>query len=93
MRTLLIGLLLLVPAAAPGLAQASPPDPTWIPGVYDNADGDDVVTLIASGCATPPSAAAAAPFVRLVVLLPGTPEPAPLARWTVAAPSRAPPVR
>jgi hypothetical protein len=27
-------------------AQASPPDPTWIPGLYDNADGDDVVMFI-----------------------------------------------
>ena len=93
MRTLLIGLLLLIPAAAPGLAQASPPDPTWIPGIYDNADGDDVVTLIASGTASAPSATAAAAFVPLVARLPGTPEPSPLARWTSAAPSRAPPLR
>jgi hypothetical protein len=25
------------------LAAASPPDPTWIPGIYDAADFDDVV--------------------------------------------------
>jgi hypothetical protein len=93
MRVLLIGLLLLVPVAVPGLAHASPPDPTWIPGIYDDADGDDVVTLIASGSAAAPSATAAASFIPLVVPLPGTREPSPLARWTCAAPPRAPPAR
>jgi hypothetical protein len=28
------------------LAQASPPDPSWIPGFYDAADYDDVVSLL-----------------------------------------------
>jgi hypothetical protein len=35
------------------LAAASPPDPTWIPGLYDAADFDDVVIrigLLASAC-------------------------------------------
>ena len=35
------------------LAAASPPDPTWIPGLYDAADFDDVVVrigLLASLC-------------------------------------------
>jgi hypothetical protein len=35
------------------LAAASPPDPTWIPGLYDAADFDDVVIrigLLASLC-------------------------------------------
>lgn len=27
-------------------AFASPPDPFWLPGIYDGADGDDVVGLI-----------------------------------------------
>jgi hypothetical protein len=31
------------------LAHASPPDPTWIPGIYDDADYDDVVSLATSG--------------------------------------------
>jgi len=42
MKRLLIVLLLLVPMALPGLAQASPPDPSWIPGIYANDDGDAV---------------------------------------------------
>src|SRR5262252_3130128 len=30
----------------PAIAFASPPDPSWIAGIYDGADGDDIVTLI-----------------------------------------------
>ena len=30
----------------PPLAFASPPDPSWVAGFYDGADGDDVVSLI-----------------------------------------------
>ena len=42
---LVVGLLLsLVP-----LAHSSPPDPTWMPGVWDNGDYDDIVTLVTSG--------------------------------------------
>jgi len=39
--SVLLILLSLVP-----FAHASPPDPTWILGIYDDADGDDVVVLI-----------------------------------------------
>jgi len=28
------------------LAHASPPDPTWIPGIYDHGDFDDVVLAL-----------------------------------------------
>jgi len=31
------------------IAQASPPDPSWIRGMYDDNDFDDVVALITSG--------------------------------------------
>ena len=56
------------------LAAASPPDPTWIPGLYDAADFDDVVIrigLLASACD-----ACAAPSLALdslvhPLLLPG----------------------
>lgn len=41
--TLLIALIALTP-----LAQASPPDQSWLSGVYDNADYDDVVLLVTS---------------------------------------------
>ena len=41
-------LLLLVVVLAP-MAWASPPDPTWVTGLYDNADFDEVVTYLTSG--------------------------------------------
>jgi len=48
----------------PALAYGSPPDPSWIPGLYDDADYDDVVLLATS---------ASADFVPggLVALVPG----------------------
>ncbi len=45
-----LALLLLLPsvAALPVLAYASPPDPSWIQGIFDGADYDDVVVLVAA---------------------------------------------
>ena len=39
-------LLMLVLSALGALANASPPDPGWIGGFYDAADGDDVVMAV-----------------------------------------------
>ena len=36
----------------PAIAFASPPDPSWIAGIYDGADGDDIVTLVYETAAT-----------------------------------------
>ena len=36
-----VALILIAP-----IALASPPDPCWVSGIYDGADGDDVVSLI-----------------------------------------------
>ena len=44
--------MLLALTALPGLAYARPPDSSWIPGFYDDADFDDVVMLVASTSAT-----------------------------------------
>jgi len=30
----------------PTIAFASPPDPSWVAGIYDGADGDDIVSLL-----------------------------------------------
>src|SRR5262245_36955685 len=43
---LLSGLFVIIP-----LAYAGPPDPTWIGGIYDNADYDDVVGFVTDGTA------------------------------------------
>ena len=49
MRDVLALLVLAVGLALPVLAHASPPDPSWVPGVYDDADFDDVVIRVVSG--------------------------------------------
>ena len=36
----------------PTIAFASPPDPSWIAGIYDGADGDDIVSLVYETAAT-----------------------------------------
>jgi hypothetical protein len=47
-----LSLLLLLPVAGlTPLAYASPPDPVWIRGIYDDADYDDVIVMITSAAA------------------------------------------
>jgi len=48
-RRALALLLILVLGGLSALGHATPPDPAWIPGVYDDADGDDVVAIVTSG--------------------------------------------
>src|SRR5262245_19227843 len=38
--------VVLVLMLLPTIAFASPPDPSWIAGIYDGADGDDIVSLV-----------------------------------------------
>jgi len=47
-RPLIVALMVAGPAILPALAYASPPDPSWVPGIYDAADFDDVVVLVVS---------------------------------------------
>jgi|SRR5690348_15646704 hypothetical protein len=47
-RLALVAMLLGAQAALLPLAQASPPDQTWLGGFYDDADYDDVVLLVTS---------------------------------------------
>jgi len=65
-RTVSSALALLVLGLLAGLvplAHASPPDPTWIAGFWDDADFDDVVVAIVSAVVTasPTTLAVAAP--------------------------------
>src|SRR5215475_844183 len=58
LSAMLLVLLMIAPVT---LAHASPPDQTWLAGVYDQADFDDVVGLLtsaleASGSTTAPEA-------------------------------------
>src|SRR5262249_48031686 len=41
-----------------GLAHATPPDPTWISGMYDDADYDDVILLATWTASTLPDSPA-----------------------------------
>ena len=47
----LLGVVLLTLVA---FAHASPPDETWLPGIYDAADFDDVIDFIVSLSAASP---------------------------------------
>jgi hypothetical protein len=55
-RVTLIPLLGLMLPTLVALAHASPPDETLLPGIYDDADFDDVITLITSASGAPPDA-------------------------------------
>jgi len=46
-RLLGLGLVAIVLALVP-VASGSPPDQTWIPGLYDDADFDNVILFITS---------------------------------------------
>jgi len=48
---LLLALLTVLLALTP-LAYATPPDPTWVSGFFDDDDNDDSVFLITSSLAT-----------------------------------------
>ena len=61
---LLLGLLLILPP----LAHASPTDPTWIPGFYDDNDYDDVILLI-TGAVTAVDSRIADPLAVIAVCL------------------------
>jgi len=88
-----LGLLLLGPVALPALAYASPPDSLWIPGIYDDADYDDVVSLATSApgdvAPAPPTDVQANP--PLVGSVPGLAQTEPHAPGPSAGWSRAPP--
>ena len=86
---LLVALLALTPAA-----YASPPDQTWIAGLYDNADFDDVVLFITGGLGgVQPSLLWSPRVVALVVgLVPPADTPIPALAPLAAGPSRAPPL-
>ena len=91
----LVGLCLVaaILALAPA-AHASPPDQTWIAGLYDNADFDDVVLLITSapGAIQPSTVWSLRPVASVVGLVtPMDTEPRPLGPPSPAL-SRAPPL-
>ena len=72
-RGFVVLLLAGVMMAITPLAHAELPDQTWIPGLYDNADYDDVVLLVTSGAdavemSAPPDFGSILTVVELVPL-------------------------
>src|SRR5258705_770001 len=57
-RRVLLTPLLIVFAKIllPAIAFASPPDPTWAAGIFDGADGDDIVSPVYETSAASPAA-------------------------------------
>jgi len=60
---LVIWILLATVTVLTPLAYASPPDPLWIPGIYDDDDQDDVIVAVsnADGSVDRPSIGTVAP--------------------------------
>jgi hypothetical protein len=91
MQRALSALVLASICALPAMAHASPPDPIWIVGVYDDGDQDDLITLAAWG-----TGATGAPLdVHLTLApvegLPPVRDPALAVRAPSPVRSRAPP--
>jgi len=84
--------VIVLAVGAPMIAAASVPDPTWIAGVYDGGDGDEVLALVWDG--TPAIAPDPLTFTAAVAEL-FTVVPAAVASPELVAPtagSRAPPL-
>ena len=91
LSAMLLVLLIIIPVT---LAHASPPDQTWLAGVYDQADFDDVVGLLTSALeatdsiVTPEAGPCFALAPKLCPAMVAWPATAP----AYSAPLRAPPI-
>ena len=91
----ILGLVLVLAALAlTPAAYASPSDQTWIAGLYDNADFDDVVLFITSGLGgVQPSLVWSPRVVALVIgVVPPVEISVPASVSLASGPSRAPPL-
>jgi len=90
---LVAALLLGTVAMLVPLAYSAPPHPTWIDGVWDDADQDDVVSLITSHAGTTgPQLAHEGTIHVVAAILPHCDERAPQFRARSSPPPRAPPL-
>jgi hypothetical protein len=92
-RVLLVALIAIAPLTLATLAHASPPDPSWIQGIYDDADHDDVIAFLTSQTGEVRAAPVEHPPIRLAAerVAPPTERAGPLVAVS-ATRSRAPPV-
>jgi hypothetical protein len=68
MRRLLAVLIVGTLAAVVPMAHASPPDPTWIAGIWDAADCDEAILSLTGGDALPAVAVPVLLSLSLVLL-------------------------
>ena len=92
-RGLVAALLLGVLLALPPCAHASPTDPTWIPGFYDDNDYDDVILFITGAVSAVDSAVVdpVGPVVVCLGLIPASKPQRATARPLESLSTRAPP--
>jgi hypothetical protein len=95
LRAPLLAVVLTTAIALPALAHASPPDSTWIAGLYDDADSDDVIVRVTSAAGDVASGPPAdlRPQHALVLGLVPCVESAPASLTDLTAQPRAPPAR
>jgi len=78
------------------MAYASPPDPTYLAGIWDNADYDEIIILVTSASGSTDTTHHASELIRPLVvvaaILPGENALLPAASLSLQ-PSRAPPTR
>ena len=88
-----LALLVLVLGTLAPLAHASAPDPSWISGIYDGADYDDVVALItfSTGAVSPLRIADLGPMLQVIGSLLQLPERAAVGLSAAAFRPRGPP--
>jgi len=91
LRAMLLVLLAIAPVT---LAHASPPDQTWLAGVYDQADFDDVVGLLTAAFEVTGSTVApeTGPRLALAPKLCPARVACPASAHAYSAPLRAPPL-
>lgn len=91
-RVTLVVMLAIAPGMLSALAYATPPDPSWIRGIYDGGDFDDVVVQITSATAAAPAVAADARTIPCrAERLPQLVEAISLRLWGSDRVSRSPP--
>jgi len=93
LRLSVILISIAVLAATVPLAYASPPDPIWIGGLYDDDDLDNVVVFItwATGIVESFQLEASCPLPTVIALLPRADDGPAFSQAASSARSRAPP--
>ncbi len=95
LRRLIVPITFITLVALRALAYASPPDPSWIDGIWDDSDFDDVVNLIthSSSASDPHLPVTPTPGTAIISLYPAIDDKPITAPTISVVQSRAPPSR